>query len=62
MAIDFKDYTDKDAEALEKKALNPLDDVKCPRCGKSLIFRATGNSYEVKCPTKGCIHESVRGI
>lgn len=62
MAIDFKDYTEKDDEALEAKAANPTNDVKCPRCGRSLIYRAVGNSYEVKCPTEGCIHEALRGL
>ena len=60
--IDFKEYTEKDNEALEYKASNPYEDVKCPRCGKSLIYHAFGNSYEVKCPTNGCIHETVRGL
>ncbi len=62
MAIDFKDYTKKDIEALERKAANPIKEVECPRCGQLLIYYAAGNSYEVKCPTSGCIHESVRGL
>ena len=62
MPVDYTDYTEKDNEASEYRALNPFEEVKCPRCGKLLIYHAFGNSYEVKCPTSGCIRESVRGL
>ena len=55
-------YTKEEWSALDQKALNPTTDVKCPRCGKSLLYRSAGNSYEVRCPTENCISESVRGL
>ncbi|MBR4347267.1 MAG: hypothetical protein IKP75_10125 [Oscillospiraceae bacterium] len=62
MDIDFKDYTEKDIHAIQEKAFEPTKDVKCPRCGSSLIFHEFGSAYEVKCPTDGCLHETARGL
>lgn len=55
-------YTEKELNALEEKATHPEKVVHCPRCGKELNFRSIGNSYEVKCPTKDCLHETCRGL
>lgn len=56
------EYSKAEFDALEEKALNPDKSVVCPRCGKELQFRRVGNSYEVKCPTAGCIIETCRGL
>lgn len=55
-------YTDADLTALRKKESHPEEQVMCPRCGEEIGFRSVGSSYEVKCPTKGCIKLTVRGI
>lgn len=59
--MDFK-YSEKELDALEKKAMSPNDVVVCPRCGKKLIISKFGNSYEVKCESENCIKETVRGF
>lgn len=53
---------EKDIAAIEKKMLDPDADVCCPRCGNKLRYRAFGNSFEVKCPTKECIQGTSRGV
>lgn len=53
---------EKERMALEQKARNPEHKVCCPRCGKELVYRAIGNSYEIKCPTPNCLYEAVRGL
>ena len=55
-------YTEAELDALELKMMNPDAVVKCPRCGKEIIFKAVGNSCEAKCLTEGCIQETVRGL
>lgn len=55
-------YTEKEIAALDEKAARPGAVVVCPRCGKELVYRAVGNSYEVKCPTEDCLKETVRGL
>lgn len=55
-------YTDAELAALEEKEINPEKQIFCPRCGEELGYREVGNSYEVKCPTQGCIKFTVRGI
>lgn len=64
MATEFSStkYTEEEFAALERKEMYPEEQVFCPRCGKELGFRLFGNSCEVKCPTKGCIKLTVRGI
>ena len=63
MAIEFHcNYTDKELAALEEKAIHPQKTIICPRCGKKLTFFKAGNSYEVKCPTDGCLRDAVRGL
>ena len=49
-------------KALNKKYFFPKETVFCPRCGNEIILMQYGNSYEMKCKTKGCIAASVRGI
>lgn len=55
-------YTEKECAALHEKARAPKSKVLCPRCGKELAYRAVGNSYEVKCPTEGCLVMTCRGL
>ncbi len=55
-------YTEKEILAMEQKARTPREKVLCPRCGKELGYRSVGNSYEVKCPTEGCIVMTCRGL
>lgn len=59
--MDFN-YTEKELNALNKKAMNPNKIVICPRCGNKLTFRQINTSYEVKCLTEDCIKETWRGI
>ena len=59
--MDFK-YSEKELDALEKKAMSPNNVVICPRCGKEIVFTKIGNSYEVKCESENCIKETVRGF
>lgn len=62
MDIKCANYTEEEWEALNQKSCNPQSKVLCPRCGKELTYRSVGNSYEVKCPTPGCISDTVRGL
>ncbi len=55
-------YTTEEQSALNEKEKNPNVKVKCPRCGKLLLYREAGNSYEIKCPTEGCLKRVCRGI
>lgn len=55
-------YTEADLSALHKKEMDPEAQIFCPRCGEELEFRSVGSSYEVKCPTDGCIKLTVRGV
>lgn len=56
------ELSDEEFAALLKKAGNPMEDIRCPRCGAELGYRAVGNSYEVKCKTEGCIKLTARGL
>lgn len=55
-------YSEKELEILYYKAKHKNGIVKCPRCGKELIYKEAGNSYEVKCPTNECLKMTVRGL
>ncbi len=55
-------YTIEEWEALDKKLEAPESNVKCPRCGKMLEFHDFKSACEVKCPTSGCLVETVRGL
>lgn len=48
--------------ALEKKMENPEAYVKCPRCGSLIEYKKYDSAILVKCPTEGCIKETLRGI
>ena len=37
-------------------------DVKCPVCFDEVELYLTGDSYQIKCPTKNCVNINVRGI
>ena len=53
---------DLEYKALETKERNPTETVICPRCGKELLYREVGNSYEIKCLTEVCLKMTVRGL
>ncbi len=48
--------------ALEQWAKNGVITERCPNCGKLLRYVGRGTSYEVSCPTPGCLYEGFRGI
>lgn len=54
--------TKKENEALEYKMDHPQAEVKCPRCGKMLIYHSFGASCEVKCENNNCLHATLRGL
>ena len=35
---------------------------KCPRCGSDIVVEEIGNSYTIRCNSKGCISLDFRGI
>ena len=55
-------YSDDEIRALDSKENDAENVVLCPRCGKELIYREVGNSYEIKCPSVNCIRRAIRGI
>lgn len=48
--------------ALEQWARDGVITERCPNCGKLLRYVEHGTSYEVSCPTPGCLYEGFRGI
>ena len=48
--------------AINAKLAYPEAIVFCPRCAKKLEYIPVGNAAEVRCPTRGCIGGSSRGI
>ncbi len=48
--------------ALEQWAKDGVITERCPNCGKLLRYVGRGTSYEVSCPTPGCLYEGFRGI
>lgn len=60
--MDIKKYTEKEIDALSQKERQPDKFVLCPRCGSELIYRAVGNSYEIKCKSQDCLKRTVRGL
>lgn len=56
------EYTKEECKALDEKFEHPNKIVLCPRCGKQLIFTQRGNSCEVKCETRDCLYDAIRGI
>ena len=57
--MDFRKYSNVDINALSEKERNPNKIVLCPRCGKELIYKSVGNSYEIKCKTESCLKRTV---
>ncbi|MBP3796471.1 MAG: hypothetical protein J6I46_01675 [Ruminococcus sp.] len=55
-------YTEKELKALNTKFEEPNKEVKCPRCGKFLVYKSVGNACEVKCETPNCLYDAIRGI
>lgn len=58
----LRGYTKEEKSALHEKEEAPQKEVLCPRCGKELIFLRKGNSYMVKCVSRGCIMLNFRGL
>lgn len=60
------DMNKKEYAALDKAAMEFFKEgktsTKCPRCGNKITVSIMGNSYEIKCDTKGCIKDVIRGI
>lgn len=54
--------TEEEIQALDYKMEHPSEIVICPRCGKFLLFKAIGNSCEIKCETEGCLYGGSRGL
>ncbi len=54
--------TEEEKKALRIKFDNPQKQVKCPRCGKEIIYEEYPNAIAVKCETKGCLYSALRGI
>ena len=57
-----KNMCELESRALERKEANPTETVVCPRCGKELLYRESGNSYEIRCQTEGCLKMTIRGL
>lgn len=62
--MDAKKQAEWDAvgRVLEQIAKNGVVTEHCPNCGKLLRYVGRGTSYEVSCPTPGCLYEGFRGI
>lgn len=54
--------TKEERMALRDKLENPQKDVKCPRCGKEIIYERRGNSIAVECKSPKCIYGGLRGL
>ena len=37
-------------------------DLCCPKCNEYLLYNQAGISYQITCPTEGCVDIIVRGI
>ena len=55
-------YSDEECRALDRKFEHPDETVVCPRCGKTLQYTESQWSSAVRCETKGCLHDAIRGI
>lgn len=55
-------YNKTESDALTRKEERPKEIVVCPRCGRKLVYKEIGNSYEIKCPTDNCLKRTVRGL
>ena len=58
----LQEFAKEECEAMDYKMEHQEEEVKCPRCGRKLIFYGYSSGCEVKCETEGCIHETLRGI
>lgn len=62
------DMNEKEIKALYTKLENPGKHVKCPRCGKQLVFipysysKGYIHATEVKCETENCLQLICRGL
>ena len=60
------DLSQKELELLDKAdndiAEKGFTDEKCPRCGSDIVVEEIGNSYTIRCNSKGCISLDFRGI
>ena len=62
MAINKRDYSESEWNALERKMDYPNEKVICPRCGNEIVYTKINNSISVDCKTKNCIFGGIRGI
>lgn len=52
----------KERKIVDEKFENPNKSIKCPKCGKPLIYSSFDSAEQVKCPTAGCVKVTLRGI
>ncbi len=55
-------YTAEELDAIDFKFEHPNFTVKCPRCGKLLIYTELASASEVRCETVNCLYDCNRGI
>ncbi len=56
------EITQEEYSAIDEKTEHPDKEVRCPRCGRMLIYEIRGNSIAVKCPKPRCIYGGIRGL
>jgi len=56
------DHTEEEAKALLEKMEHPDVYVRCPRCGKEILWEHIGNSIRIGCVTTHCIYTGIRGL
>ena len=62
----YKIPTDEEMEvlfsAVEDFNEKGVTDIKCPRCGKELVYHRVGSSYSIKCSSNNCLISNIRGF
>lgn len=56
------EWGEAEKSALNEKLNHPQRLVKCPRCGRELVYEKRGNSIAVECRTARCIYGGIRGL
>lgn len=54
--------TEEEYKAIGIKLNNPEKEVRCPRCGRRLLYKEIGNSISIESETEDCIFGGVRGL
>ena len=54
--------TEEEYKAMGIKLNNPEKEVRCPRCGRRLLYKEIGNSISIECETEDCIFGGLRGL